>query len=76
MYFAKHGFSDNQTRMEILLANIAHMISVGAGIKNPKTGSAFGADHFLPWLREEDPEEERFATKEEIMAMFPIRKPH
>lgn len=53
-----------------MLANMAHLMSVGHQIHSPQTNKPFGADHFLPWLRVDD-EPEGYASKEEIMAMFP-----
>lgn len=69
-YSAKNGLDPVSPRTEILLANMAHLMSVGHQIHSPQTNKPFGADHFLPWLRVDD-EPEGYASKEEIMAMFP-----
>lgn len=50
LYFAKHGMYENNPRTEIVLANIAHLLSVAHGIKSKVTNEPFGAGHFLPWM--------------------------
>jgi len=69
-YGAKHGLDPITPHIEILLANIAHLLSVGHQIESSQTHKPFGADHFLPWLKQAD-EAEGYASKDEIMAMFP-----
>lgn len=76
MYFAKHGFSQNNTHTDLILANIGHLIAVGAGIKNPKTGAPFGADHFVPWLVPPEEPEEVTGKMSDLITLFPTRKPH
>lgn len=71
-YGNKHGLDPIAPRTESVLANLAHLTSVGHHINSPKTNKPFGADAFLPWLKE--PEPEGFATKEEIMALFPRKR--
>lgn len=54
LYTTKHGVHQNNPRTEIVLANIAHLISVAHGIKSKVTNEPLGADHFLPWLELDD----------------------
>lgn len=68
-YGVKYGLDPITPRNEIVLANIAHLLSVGHHIESNQTHKPFGADHFLPWLKPDEPE--GYASKDEIMAMFP-----
>lgn len=49
-YTAKHGAQENNPRTEVVLANIAHLLSVGHGIKSNMTKEPYIAADFLPWL--------------------------
>lgn len=56
LYTAKHGLHETNPRTEIVLANIAHLLSVGHNITSAATRAPFTAGHFLPWMeREEEP---------------------
>ena len=69
-YGAKYGLDPVSPRSEIISANIAHLLSVGHGIQSNQTNKPFEASHFMPWLKHDD-EPEGYASKDEIMAMFP-----
>lgn len=69
-YGAKYGLDPITPRNEIVLANIAHLLSVGHRIESNLTHRPFEASYFLPWLKTDD-ELEGYASKDEIMAMFP-----
>lgn len=54
-YTAKHGAQPTSPRIETVLANIAHLLSVGHGIKSKVTQEPFAASHFVPWMHEAEP---------------------
>lgn len=54
-YGAKHGLDPIAPRAEMIAANIAHLLSMGHGIKSKVTQEPFPPIYYMPWLAESEP---------------------